>query len=104
MIRFSNPYGNTPDGFIFVCRKCHYEVYAPKQHYYKYGNICKKCIKDGRLSMIKFNVNMDLSTEPINIHCQCMVCDKRIVLPEKVWQKRGAICNRCYHQIHDWEG
>lgn len=39
--------------------------------------------------------------EPINIHCFCNKCGERIVLPEKVWIKRGAICNRCYHRIRE---
>lgn len=43
----------------------------------------------------------DISKEPVNIHCLCMICDEKIILPEKVWLKRGAICNRCYHRIHE---
>lgn len=42
----------------------------------------------------------DFSTEPINIHCYCNICNKKIVLPEKVWLKRGAICSACYHRVH----
>lgn len=45
----------------------------------------------------------DLSTEPVNIHCFCNKCGERIVLPAKVWYKRGSICNRCYHRIHEEE-
>lgn len=43
----------------------------------------------------------DLYKDPVYIHCYCSKCDKKIVLPEKVWLKRGVICNRCYHQIHE---
>lgn len=43
----------------------------------------------------------DLSEEPVNIHCYCNKCGEKIVLPEKVWIKRGAICNRCWHNIKE---
>lgn len=39
--------------------------------------------------------------EPIYIHCYCTKCDAKIILPEKVWIKRGSICNACYHRIHE---
>lgn len=43
----------------------------------------------------------DISNEPVNIHCICSKCNERIILPEKVWLKRGAICNACYNRIHE---
>lgn len=45
----------------------------------------------------------NISNEPVNVHCYCNKCGKKIILPEKVWLKRGSVCNRCYHQIHYWE-
>lgn len=47
----------------------------------------------------------DYSDEPCFIHCQCCKCGKQIILPEKVWLKRGSICNYCHHQyrIHEEE-
>lgn len=49
----------------------------------------------------KSSMSTDIPNEPVYIHCQCIKCDKQIVLPEKVWLKRGAICNACYHRIRE---
>lgn len=43
----------------------------------------------------------DISNEPVNIHCYCNKCREKIILPEKVWIKRGSICNACYHRINE---
>lgn len=49
----------------------------------------------------KPSIPIDISNEPVNIHCCCNKCGKEIVLPEKVWLRRGAICNACHHRIYE---
>lgn len=39
--------------------------------------------------------------EPVRIHTQCRKCDAPIILPEKVWLKRGSICDSCYRNIRE---
>lgn len=39
--------------------------------------------------------------EPIRIHTQCRKCDAPIILPEKVWLKRGSICDSCYRNLRE---
>lgn len=41
--------------------------------------------------------------EPVKIHTICRKCGERIVLPEKVWLKRGSICGDCYRGTYDCE-
>lgn len=43
----------------------------------------------------------DMANEVAYVHFQCIKCDRRAVLPEKIWLKRGPICNRCHHRVNE---
>lgn len=76
------------------CKLCNRAFYTNDKWLKIRGSICSSCFK-------KQIMTAGIEDEPVNIHCYCNRCGKKIVLPEKVWLKRGAICNDCYHRIHE---
>lgn len=85
--------------YLTHCKRCGYIFYPNDKWIKQHGKICRTCLrKKMEFKELSFE---NILKEPTNIHCYCNKCGEKIVLPEEVWLKRGAICNRCYHQIRE---